>query len=301
MRGNTLTRPCLYRWLMAATIDWGVIVGALALSLYANSLAGHLLAVLVIGNRQHALSILGHDGGHRSVCRTRWLNDALTNLLCFWPLGVGIHSYRKFHFAHHRLTGTPLDPELEFKRRAAPCYDLPATNRVLGRQFVKDLLGGGIREVIGLVKQIRPITLGDRFGPLLWWTIAGSACLYGGCWQAPLLWFGAIVTTYWATFRLRIWIEHMGTNCTHRVWLCWWQRLLFAPHNTWYHYEHHRWPAIPFARLPAARNLDHTVPVVPMQDLLVFFETSDPVPSGQAASMTADSPDSVPEEALLWQ
>lgn len=262
-------------------VDWLVIGGALALSLYGDHFGGYLLAVLVIGNRQHALSILGHDGGHRSVCRTRWLNDALTNVLCFWPLGVGIHSYRKFHFAHHRLTGTALDPELAFKRRAAPCYDLPATYRVLGCQYIKDLLGGGIREVVNLVRQIRPITSGDRFGPFMWWVGAGSACLHFGCWQAPLLWFGSLLTTYWATFRLRIWIEHIGTSATHRVHLCWWHRLLFAPHNTWYHYEHHRWPSISFAQLPAARRLDHTVPVVRMKDLFAFFQSSAPVPSGQ--------------------
>jgi fatty acid desaturase len=32
-----------------------------------------LLAIVVIGNRQHALSIMAHDGGHFLAAKNKWL------------------------------------------------------------------------------------------------------------------------------------------------------------------------------------------------------------------------------------
>jgi fatty acid desaturase len=290
MRMHELSQPSLARWLWAATADWLVVLATTALTMYLDSPWAWPAALLVIGNRQHALSILGHDGGHRLVSRRKWLNDALTNLLCFWPLGVGIHGYRKFHFSHHRLTGTVADPELELKRLATPLYDLPATRGRMVRQFCKDLLGGGLREIIDLVQHVRPLTAGDRLGPLLWWMMVGGLCVALGWWLAVLLWFGAMLSAYWATFRLRIWIEHIGTSDTHRVHAAWWQRLLFAPHNTWYHYEHHRWPAVPCSRLPALRRLDPEVPVLPLQELFARYAQQAPVGSEQLGTTFSEQP-----------
>lgn len=285
MLAADLSPPSALRWCLAAVWDWALILAALAVAIVSQHPAVYVLAVLVIGNRQHALSILGHDGGHRLVCRKRWLNDALTNLLAFWPMMVGIHAYRKFHFAHHRLTGEADDPELALKGRAAPRYDLPAPRPRLLRRFVFDLLGGGADEVLDLALYIRPLTWSDRLGPIAWWLVVGGACVAAGFWQAPAVWFVALVTSYWATFRLRIWTEHMGTTGTHRIHVAWWQRVLFAPHNTWYHYEHHRWPAVPFYRLPAARSLDRDEPVVSLTEVLHGYAAATATHSGQAVAL----------------
>lgn len=282
MHANDLSQPRPGPWLRAATLDWlAITAAAAALALHLDELWAYLLAALVVGNRQHALAILGHDGGHRLVCRRKWLNDALTNLLCFWPLGAGIHSYRRFHFAHHRSTGTALDPELELKRRATPRYDLPTSRLRMVCHFAQDLLGGGIREIIDLVEHMRPMTWGDRFGPLLWWLTVGSVCIALGALPIVLLWFGSLLTVYWAMFRLRIWTEHMGTTETHRIEANWWQRLLYAPHNTWYHFEHHRWPNVPFSCLPAARELDSATPVIGVHELFAEYARMAATGSGQ--------------------
>ena len=56
--------------------------------------------------------------------------------------------------------------------------------------------------------------------------------------------------------------------------------MLFAPHNVWYHYEHHRWASIPFYNLPAARKLDTSVPVMTLTELYQFYAQAPPSKSG---------------------
>ena len=107
----------LFPWLTDAAIDWLVIGGALADDpAYVPHFYTVLAGILIIGNRQHALAILGHDGTHYTLSRNAALNDFLTNLFCFWPLGLTVSGYRALHYAHHKNTGTENDPELGHKR-----------------------------------------------------------------------------------------------------------------------------------------------------------------------------------------
>jgi hypothetical protein len=75
-------------------------------------------------------------------------------------------------------------------------------------------------------------------------------------------------TTFWAVFRLRIYIEHVGIPETHRVHLSLWQRVLFAPHNIWIHWEHHKHPFVPYYQLPHIRVKYKDVPVLTFNELL---------------------------------
>jgi fatty acid desaturase len=276
-----LRRPVLLRWLAAVALDWGVIAAALAGAAWLRRPEGYVLAILVIGNRQHALAIIGHDGAHGAACRPRWLNDALTCLLCFWPLGLGLDGYRKHHYAHHRHTGTAADPELTYKSWGAPHWDLPAScNRRLAL-LLKDLCGLSPRELLNLRRTIPPLSGADFVGPLCWWAAAAVVLLLTGMGWALLAWGAALATSYWATFRYRVWTEHIGTPGTHRIQVTWWQRLLFAPHNTWCHWEHHRWPSLPSGSLPAARELVPGEAVVPLCQLLTEYRAAPRIPSGQ--------------------
>src|SRR5208282_4423229 len=69
-----LSRRTPWPWLRDAVLDWAVIVGAVTVAhVFSNPLTW-LLALLVIGNRQHALAILGHDGTHFTLSHDRRLN-----------------------------------------------------------------------------------------------------------------------------------------------------------------------------------------------------------------------------------
>ena len=67
---------------------------------------------------------------------------------------------------------------------------------------------------------------------------------------ALAVWYGALLTSFWAFFRLRTWTEHGGIiengETTHRIRLSFVERILITPHASWSHYEHHAHPGIPF-------------------------------------------------------
>jgi fatty acid desaturase len=295
-RVTLLSRPQTFRWLGAALFDWGLIALAMAGAYFALQYAqasrfsppsGILfifvcgLAIMVIGNRQHAIAILGHDGGHGLASSTRWVNDLLTEVFCFWPLNVGLGGYRAFHFKHHKTFGSAEDPELPHKRANAPRYDLPKTPREIFTYFWKDSIGLGIKEDLMLFELISgregPL---DVIGPIFWWGITLALLWTYGLWWLLILWFLALGSFFWATFRLRIWTEHMGTPDVHRISATWWQRALFVPHNTWYHFEHHRATTIPFWNLPKARGLNKEDSIKTIEELFESYATMPHIPSG---------------------
>lgn len=71
------------------------------------------IAVVLIGAIQHRLAGLGHEAAHYSFLSHKFLNDAIADLFCFFPLMGTIHFYRLFHLAHHQYTNDPQrDPDL---------------------------------------------------------------------------------------------------------------------------------------------------------------------------------------------
>jgi fatty acid desaturase len=274
-------------WLRDAVLDWTVVVGALGLvHVFSNPLTW-LLALLIVGNRQHALAILGHDGTHFTLSHNRRLNDFLTNVLAFWPIGLTVSGYRTLHFKHHKHTGTEHDPELGHKRSRSPQWDLPAKPSSILKYAVLDIAGGSLPDYLIILKYSKP----DRpseYIPLLCLHAAAIALLAAsGLWWAGLFWYGGLVTTFMMSFRLRLWLEHQGTPETHRVHLNFWQAPLLAPHNSWLHWEHHSWPTIPYHRLADARKHADEKPVWTLRELLQWFEQADSIPSGQAVPMAA--------------
>jgi len=285
-----LSRRNPWRFALAYAADWGAIALLFAGAAYVNHPAGYVACVFLIGTRQQALGVLGHDGTHARVHANRGLNNFVSNLLCFWPLGLDGEMYRRFHLAHHLHTGSAGDPELKAKAGQAPAYDLPMTVRRIAVSFVKDLAGGGIGELLNFFKLMPPASIAEFLGPVLWWTAAVVTLqLTGGLWIA-VIWVVALFTSYWAAFRVRILSEHLGTSETHRTSQTWWQQVLFFPHNIGYHYEHHRWPSIPFWNLPKVRVLDTSVTVVPAWKVLMSYAAHPPVASGDVpALMPADA------------
>src|SRR5437870_5579408 len=68
----------MFPWLADAARDWLVIGSALAVVSLWPHFYTVAAAVLIIGNRQHALAILGHDGTHYTLSRNATFNDFLT-------------------------------------------------------------------------------------------------------------------------------------------------------------------------------------------------------------------------------
>lgn len=277
---SKLREPSTVKFLFEVIFDWLFIVAAIALCIEFPAVYTIVPALVIIGARQHALNVMGHDGAHRMCCRNRLLNDFITNVFCFWPFGIGIHSYRLFHFNHHRYNGKKGDPELEHKFFAAPQFDVPTNKKRIFYYVFQDLFALNISQLLVLIRLFKPAKLSDRLGPIIWWAIAGGLLYHYSLLWVLLLWYGAYFTTYWAVFRVRIWTEHVGTSDTHRLSASWWQRFLFVPHYTWCHYEHHHHPAIPCWNLPSLRKLISGTPIISFKDLFNSFQNVSPHKSG---------------------
>ena len=254
-------------WLLALVADYTIIAFAFLIA-YLWSWPAYPFSVMLLGIAQHRIAILGHDGAHGLICRNKKLNYWLAQLFCFWPLLIDIKSYRKFHFEHHKNTGDEnLDPELQLKHDR---YQLPKTRKQLIGRFLFDLCGGSIAEFLEVA-----IYIGRRGNPLWAASFPLLTCYLSFLAGHPeffVLFMISKPTSFWAVFRLRVFTEHVGVPGTHRIQLSLWQRLLFAPHNTWMHWEHHAYPQVAFSQLPALRAQCEDIPVIYFEDLLVKKE-----------------------------
>jgi fatty acid desaturase len=184
---RALAKRALLPWLTDAGADWMVIAAALAVvGLWPHvwSLVG---AILVVGNRQHALAILGHVGTHYTLSRHAGMNDFLTNLLCFWPLGLTVSGYRALHYAHHKHTGTEHDPELGHKRMRAPQWDLPNTPGAVLRLALMDLVGHSLADYLIIIRFSKPRRRREYLPLALFHAAAISVMIGLGCWQPVLV------------------------------------------------------------------------------------------------------------------
>lgn len=288
-------------WMRSAFIHWALIFGSFILLVRVFQFAERnnfgiipsaylILTFFVVwffvGSRQHALSILGHDGGHGLVHQNLFINDLLTKILAFLPFGVSLAHYRQFHFAHHKHLSTPLDPELLLKRNARPAYDLPIggiTSIVL--RSMKDMLGLGSGELFDLVKHSAlPVNWKEWVEVLSWWSGVLSIALYM---HVPYLlpfvvfWIFCLGTSFWTCFRLRIFIEHLGTKGIHRVRPSLIARHILYPYNTWYHFEHHAFSSVSATQLPPIRKqLSPEVPEMRVLDIYQLYINSPEIVSG---------------------
>jgi len=277
----------LFPWLAHAGMDWLVIAAALAMIQLWPHVYTVLAGVLVIGNRQHALAILGHDGTHYTLSHNAAFNDFLTNLFCWWPLGLTVSGYRALHYTHHKHTGMENDPELGHKRMRSPQWDLPAKRRTVLRYALMDLIGYSVADYSIIVRFSKPQSR-HEYLPLAVVHVAFiSVLLILGGWPMAAAWYFSLVTSFMMFFRLRLWLEHQGTDDTQRVSLTWWQAALLSPHNAWHHWEHHKYPTIPYHRLPQARQRLTGPAILTLSDLIAALASADATPSGTALKAVA--------------
>ena len=137
----------------------------------------------------------------------------------------------------------------------------------------------------------------SEYIPLLCFhAIAVTVLAVSGLWWAGLLWYAGLVTTFMMSFRLRLWLEHQGTDDTQRLSLTWWQAALLSPHNAWHHWEHHKYPTVPYHRLPQARRRLGGRAILTLHDLTSALASTRHIPSGTALKVSAEPGDSLAED-----
>ncbi|MBL8920137.1 MAG: fatty acid desaturase family protein [Myxococcaceae bacterium] len=276
-----LTEASDVRGAWSVVVTWSLITFAFALVWRWPNALTVAVALVVLGGRQLALAILMHEASHRSLFKTRWLNDGVGAWLCAAPVWLHLDEYREHHLRHHSFTGLDEDPDLGL------VTPFPVSKASLVRKLARDLFGvTGLKRVVGLALMDlgyltytasvgarwtgRGRPLGEvlafgvrRLGPVLLanGALVGVTVLIGAPWLS-LLWLGAYLTTFSLFLRLRSLAEHActersadplrNTRTTKANLLA---RLTVAPHHVNFHLEHHLLMTVPHHRLEALHRL----------------------------------------------
>jgi fatty acid desaturase len=252
-------------------VTWGLIAGSLG-SVVITPWA-LIPALFVIGGRQLALAILMHEAAHRTLFRSRWLNDWVGDGLAAYFVFLSVEIYRPIHYAHHAHAGTERDPD----RALAAGY--PAGPASMRRKILRDLSGVvGVRRAVATARFLWSAarhggrTQGTWVEPavarraLVGFLAAQGALVAGltalGHPELYLVWAVAWLTTFSLAMRLRSIAEHAMMEegrdpilNTRTVEARWWERWLVAPHRVNYHLEHHLMMTVPHHQLPRFHRL----------------------------------------------
>lgn len=242
-----LSKITFSHWIGMAIVDWSMIVAAIVAATINPTWWVIVLAIILVGSRQSALYSLAHDGIHKRICKNRKLNDFLCHYLCCLPLGTTMTATRAGHMSHHYNLKSLQDPEMPLF--ATFLFKVPASTTRVIVLFIACLLGlGAFYTLYG----IRRFTNPDL--TVLWRTTAFNLLviailLLTEQYTALAIWYVSLVTSFAAFSYIRDWTEHTAVDYAHRFTPNLFYRLLVFPHNIWLHYEHHKYPNIPFYHL----------------------------------------------------
>jgi len=263
-------------WRATATVleDVAVLAAAIGAALYywPNPIVV-LIAVVVVGTRQHALFVIAHDAAHYLLYERRWLND-LVGRACATVQGLSMRTYRVIHRLHHNHLYGELDPD------TALHGGYPRGRWYLIRKLLKDLggltawktyayfLGGApslntrtqvaLRPLDDTSEKLRAEARADRNAVIAFHVVAlGIFAWSGYLLEYLVLWILPLVTVVQAILRLRAIAEHGATTDFSSpltaartnlapAWLEW----LIFPHRVNYHIEHHLYASVPHYNLP---------------------------------------------------
>jgi fatty acid desaturase len=260
------------RALIATAEEWAVIAAAIALSAYFWHPALYVIAVIIIGSRQHALMVLGHDASHYRYLRKRWQNDLFGNLFTMWPTFASVEGFRKFHGTHHQYTNLANDgnrklwhthnAQGEFERE----WVFPKTRRglaliILRRAAFLTGISWIVRGIVGVFFIPQPHWM--VAARLAFYASIAAALTYGGGWLG-FVWYWLVPFCTWhiAAQYIRLICEHSAVdadedeyNVTRTTLPTRLEAIFILPRNIGFHIEHHWYPSVPFYRLPELHQL----------------------------------------------
>lgn len=278
-RTSLISRDDLHRlnvlrpWIaMCHTIwRWALIVVAWVVVAKWPSIYTAVGAFFVVGINFYGLYIILHDGIHRRIFPSVWLNDLWNDVTMMAPIGAITHINRHNHMMHHRVTCLPDDPD-RFK------YVHEGKEPVM--PFMSFLTG--LTHLVPIVRNVffeRPAVASieatavsrERYTArdvaiLFVWqaTLIGGLTYFISWWAYPLLWLAPAYALAYRADVVRVFCEHsMMTSdaaADESMRLVtyesnWFEKMFFAPHNMNFHMAHHLWPSIPYYNLPEADRL----------------------------------------------
>lgn len=295
-RRAELNQKSNWRGTLEVAKDWTLVIAGFAISLAWPHPLSYVLSVLLLASAMAGFAILQHETAHRSLFATPSLNEWIGEYLAALPILQSMPSYRAYHMTHHRLAGTPDDPD----RIMTESY--PVSPGSLKRKIWRDISGQtGIKSIIGLmgmyagywkyeltgkVERLMPAPQGvsgyakkfianNGHIAILWqFAIWGALYALGNGWLYGL-WAIAFIFVLPTCMRIRQIADHavvadplsknplMHARTTSANWF---EKLLFAPHYEHYHLEHHFMPTAPCWHLPKLHAELKAAGVIPEQN-----------------------------------
>jgi fatty acid desaturase len=243
-------------------LEWSIIFSAIFVSHRLHNPLLYIVAIIIIGSRQHALLLLMHEATHWRLFDDRRLNDWVCETLATWPTLVSLRAFRHAHLAHHRYLNLPADVDLR-KKLEDPDWHFPLPRKRLLWTLAKQFTGLGFWYVVKIARyaNANPEASGQtpryRAARLSYYAAALALIIYFHVFLIFLAyWMVPLTTSLIAFNRMRVLSEHppveramaYGLICCYRLNLL--ERILFAPKNCYYHIEHHSYPSVPFFNLP---------------------------------------------------
>lgn len=236
-----------------------------------------LCGFIALGGRHLALAILMHEAAHKTLFKSRWGNEVLTDWLAAKPIWNSVAKFRAHHMIHHANTTADYDPD-------RPLYSAyPVSWPSLLRKVARDLFGlTGLKFLLGrilmsagvlrwsdAIGEVDPVAKARRWWefPVLfiqdfWGTLMTNVVLYlalaatGQAWLYAM-WILAYMIPFSVIVRIRAMAEHAcledvpetlrNTRTTYAGLL---GRMTVAPLRVNYHLEHHLVASTPYYRLP---------------------------------------------------
>jgi len=239
-----------------------------------------IAGIALLGGRQLALAIITHEATHKTLFKTQWANNGLTDWLCARPIGLDLAKYRAHHFIHHTRTGTDEDGAI------ALITGLPPARAALLRKLLRDMCGmTGLKFLTGRLLMDAGIlkwTVATNVERLPYQglpfhlallvrnaspTIITNLVLFAvlalcGYPELYLAWLVAYLIPYPLFIRIRALAEHActehstdmfkNTRTTRAGWIA---RTFVAPLNVNYHIEHHAMASVPWFRLKTMHHM----------------------------------------------
>ncbi|OUS26872.1 hypothetical protein A9Q99_16795 [Gammaproteobacteria bacterium 45_16_T64] len=254
--------------LLVILLNWSLIIAAFAIAGLWPSALTIIVSMILLAGRQLGLSVLMHECGHRSLFKSRQLNESIGRWLTAAPLFLDMNSYAKGHLVHHRNAGTEQDPDLNNYR------NYPIQSRSLVRKFWRDITGQTALRLINAAHSTKSNVMNSptrdpdslvvrsnttvKDGLIVNGALLLALSLCGAPWLYAL-WVIAYFTFYMLFLRIRQIAEHAAvpnlfdqdprknTRTTYANIL---ERLLVAPNRVNYHLEHHILASVPIYKLP---------------------------------------------------
>lgn len=252
----------------AIAVEWTTIATAITIATLVDAWPVTVLAVVVIGARQHALTVISHDATHFRLLRSRRANDWVANLLLAWPMFISVQGFRHFHGDHHRFLGEPGDGNRELwsthdgSGQLTPEWRYPKTVAQLvwkvlrraacttGAFWILRGLVGGFMYGVTPAQHVARVVLLASVAAVLTWTDAWLGF--------AIFWVLPYITWHAGAQYVRLVCEHSEvfsddpryavTRTTIPGLL---GRAFVLPRNIGYHLEHHWYPSVPLYNLPA--------------------------------------------------